>query len=434
MRNRLFFATLVAAALALGLPVQAQAPRTHWVGTWNTAMSWRPPVAGQVPTTPPVVPQTPNAPPPPPAGQPTPQVLQFSNQTIRNIVRTTIGGNRARVVLSNAFGTLPMTIGAATIARRGNDAAILPETSRPLRFSGQPSVTIPAGAQVLSDAVDLTIEPLTDLAVDIFLPGDTAAWSSPLTVHSAAGATNYVSASGNHAGETSWTPITTTSAWFVLSRVDVAAADNGAAIVAIGDSITDGTRSTLNANARWPDVLARRLQANAATRHLSVVNSGIAGNRLISEYTPNFGINLLARLDRDLLSLPNVRYAVVLEGINDIGMRGQTVGPTAADLIGAHAQIVARAHDRGLRIFGATLTPFEGAAYFTAEGETKRQAVNDWIRTSAVYDGVIDFDRATRDPEHPARLLPAYDSGDHLHPSDAGYKAMGEAVDIGLFR
>jgi len=165
-----------------------------------------------------------------------------------------------------------------------------------------------------------------------------------------------------------------------------------------------------------------------------VVNSGIAGNRLISEYTPNFGINLLARLDRDLLSLPNVRYAVVLEGINDIGMRGQTVGPTAADLIGAHAQIVARAHDRGLRIFGATLTPFEGAAYFTAEGETKRQAVNEWIRTSAVYDGVIDFDRATRDPEHPARLLPAYDSGDHLHPNDAGYKAMGETVDIGLLR
>lgn len=433
MKRRLFL-PVCAVLLGLGLTPQAQSTAdTRWVGTWNAAMSWRPATAAApaTPGTPPVVPQTPNAPAAPAAPAP---VLQFSNQTIRNIIRTTIGGSQVRVVLSNAFGTLPLTIGGVVVAKQTSGAGIMPRNSRPLLFSGRPSVTIPAGAHVVSDAAALVVEPLSDLAVDLYLPNDTAAWPSALTVHSASSATNYVSGTGNRAGEERWTPVTTTGSWFVLTRVEVAGAAESAAILAIGDSITDGTRSTPNANARWPDVLARRLQAGPATRNLAVLNAGIAGNRLITEYTPNFGINLLARLDRDLLSLPNVKYAIVLEGINDIGMRGQTVGPTAEDLIAAHVQVVHRAHARGIKIFGATLTPFEGAGYFTAEGEAKRQAVNAWMRTSKVYDAVIDFDRVTQDPARPTQLRSEYDSGDHLHPNDAGYKAMGEAVELTLFR
>lgn len=428
MRKRLLLAILTTVWI-LPLVTGAQSPRRPlWVGTWSAAMTWRPGPASSTAAAPAVVPQTPNAPSGPPAG------IQFHDQTIRNTIHASIGGSRVRVVLSNAFGTLPMTVGAVNVARRDVDAAIIASTSRSVRFAGQSAVTIPAGAQVVSDPVDLAIDPLADLAVDIYLPGDTAAWGSALTVHGSGATTNYVSGPGNHAGEPSWTPVATTPAWFLLTRVEVAAADNAAAIVAIGDSITDGTRSTVNGNARWPDVLARRLQAAPETRGLAVLNAGIAGNRLISENAPSAGINVLARLDRDLLAVPNVKYAVVLEGINDIGMRGQSVGPSAADLIAAHSQIAERAHTRGLKIFAATLTPFEGAAYFTDEGETKRLAVNEWIRTSRIYDGVIDFDRVTRDPEHPARFLPAYDSGDHLHPNDAGYNAMGEAVQLGLFK
>jgi lysophospholipase L1-like esterase len=301
-------------------------------------------------------------------------------------------------------------------------------------FSGQATTTIPAGAVMITDPVSLSAAPMSDLAIDLFLPSDTSTWPSPLTYHSGASQTNYVSAAGNHVGEPLFADSTTMPSWFLLSRVEAAVPANAAAIVTLGDSITDGTRSTANTNSRWPDVLARRLQTNSATKHLSVLNAGIAGNRVLTEANPPFGINILARFDRDVLMQPGVRFVVVLEGINDIGQARQAAQPSAADLIAGHQQLIERAHVQGVKMIGATLTPFEGAAYFTAEGEAKRQAVNSWIRTSKAYDGVIDFDAATRDPEHPARFLAAYNSGDNLHPNDAGYKAMGDAIDLALFK
>jgi lysophospholipase L1-like esterase len=222
--------------------------------------------------------------------------------------------------------------------------------------------------------------------------------------------------------------------WFLLSRVEAIASAEAAAIVTLGDSITDGTASTPNTNSRWPDVLASRLQANPATKHLSVLNAGIAGNRVLSEANPGFGINALARFDRDVLAQPGVRFVTVLEGINDIGMASNPAEPTAADIIAGHQQLIERAHLKGIKIIGATLTPFEGARYFTSEGEVKRQAVNAWIRTSKAYDAVIDFDAVIRDPANPTKFLAAYNSGDNLHPNDAGYKAMAGAVDLSVFK
>jgi len=207
------------------------------------------------------------------------------------------------------------------------------------------------------------------------------------------------------------------------------------AIATFGDSITDGTRSTADTNNRWPDHLARRLAAQG-NGQLAVMNLGIAGNRLLSE-APGYaasGINALARFERDVIAQPGITHVIVMEGINDIGLAGKNERPSADDLIAAHRQMIERAHARGLRIYGATLTPFEGAAYFTQEGEAKRLAVNRWIRTSGMYDGVIDFEMIVRDPSAPTKILPAYDSGDHLHPDDAGYKAMGESVDLALFK
>jgi lysophospholipase L1-like esterase len=215
--------------------------------------------------------------------------------------------------------------------------------------------------------------------------------------------------------------------------VEVTAPNDTGAIVTFGDSITDGARSTPNTNNRWPDHLAKRLLERAANGKLAVLNAGIGGNRLLSDSIANFGINALARFDRDVLAQPGAAYVIVLEGINDIGNARANPLPGARDLIAAQQQIIERAHAHGLIIFGATLTPFEGAAYFTPAGEAKRQALNNWIRTSKGYDGVIDFDAATRDPASPGKFLSLYDSGDHLHPNDAGYEAMGKAIDFHLF-
>jgi lysophospholipase L1-like esterase len=349
-------------------------------------------------------------------------------------VRTTSGGDRARVVFSNAFGTAPLTIGAASVGIREKDAGVVAGSSHALTFAGQTSATIPAGAILVTDPVGLAAPPLTDLAIDLFLPGNTETWPSPLTMHNGAFQTNYVSAAGNYAGEPSLADATPTNSWFLLARVEVMAPARTSAIVTLGDSITDGTRSTPNTNSRWPDEFARRLQAQPATRGLSVLNAGIAGNRLLSETTPGFGINILARFDRDVLAQTGVGYVVVMEGINDIGAGRTGASPSAAELIAAHRQLVDRAHAVGIKAIGGTLTPFEGAAYFTSDGEAKRGAVNEWIRTSKAYDGVIDFDVAVRDPEHPTKFFAAYNSGDSLHPNDAGYKAMAAAVDLNLFK
>jgi lysophospholipase L1-like esterase len=357
--------------------------------------------------------------------------MHFNNQTLRQIVHTGVGGRRLRVVLSNAFGTSPLTVGAAHVALRDKDSAIVPASGRALTFSGRPTMTIPAGGVLFSDPVDLNAPSMADLAIDLYLPADTNI-PSPLTMHAGALQTSYVSETGNHAGRSAFPVVATTQSWFLVSRVEVTAPQSVGAIVAYGDSITDGSRSTPDTNNRWPNHLARRLLALPAP--MAVLNAGIGGNRVLSEGAFTAGMNAVARFDRDVLQQTGVTHVIVLEGINDIGNARANPTPTAEDLIAAHKQLIERAHTRGIRIFGATLTPFEGAAYFTQVGEAKRQAVNQWIRTSRAYDGVIDFDEATRDPSHPARFLPQYESGDHLHPSDAGYRAMAEAIDLSLFK
>jgi lysophospholipase L1-like esterase len=377
---------------------------------------------------------------PPPGQTFAPQpYLHFTNQTLRQVVRTSIGGTRARVVLTNAYGTGTVTVGAAHIAVRDKDSAIQ-GSGRPLTFSGRPSITIPANAIAYSDPVDLAVPQLADLAIDLYLPGTTNT-PATVTMHGAALQTNYISETGNHAGKTTFPIVGRTQSWFLLSHVDVVAPDNVGAVVAFGDSITDGARSTPDTNNRWPDHLAKRLLAQGIK--MGVLNAGIGGNRVLNEGSvpPGIdvravgaGINALARFERHVLSLPGITHVIVLEGINDIGNARQNPTPTAEDLIAGHKQLISQAHARGLKIYGATLTPFWGAAYFTEAGEAKRQALNDWIRNGKGYDGVIDFDKATRDPNDPKKFLEKYDSCDYLHPADAGYTAMGEAIDLSLFK
>ncbi len=420
---------LLGALLVAGDAIRAQrATGNHWVGTWATADVARP--------------QTPPRPPAPaqaapstavPAPAPPPPFLHFNNQTLRQIVRASLGGSRLRIVLSNAFGTVPLTIGSAHIALRKEQSTIAPGSDRPLMFGGRASVTIPAGALMYSDPVALEIPALADVAIDLYLPGDTNT-PSPVTMHGGALQTNYVSETGNHAGADAPPIVATSQSWFLLARVEIDAPETVGAIVAFGDSITDGSRSTPDTNNRWPSLLAGRLAAAGGIARMTVLNAGIGGNRVLSEGAFNAGVNALARFDRDVLDQPGVTHVIVLEGINDIGNARENPTPTAQDLIVAHKQLVERAHTRGLKIIGATLTPFAGAAYFTPQGEAKRQTVNEWIRTGKAYDGVIDFDAATRDPSQPANFSPLYDSGDHLHPNDAGYKAMAGAIDLALFK
>ena len=426
MRQRMSVA-LVCLLLVGGLTTGAQdRSNERWVGTWATALVGRP----QAPPTA-AAPQGPGAPAAAPAPAPLPT---FTNQTLRQIVHTSVGGNRVRVTLSNVFGTAPLELGAASVALRDKDSAIVERSSKRLTFSGNASVSIPPGAVVLSDAVDLQVPALADLAIDIYVPGEFPGPTAPYTMHAVANQTNYISTAGNHASTAAIPVMATSPSWFLLARIDVSATATVPVVVAFGDSITDGTRSTVNSNNRWPDQLARRLAADRNGTRVAVLNAGISGNRVLSEGGAQAGVNALARFDRDVLLQPGVTHVVVMEGINDIGLARQNPSPSAADLIAAHRQLIERAHARGLRMYGATLTPFEGAAYWTSEGEAKRAALNQWIRTSRAYDGVIDFDAVIRDPNAPTKFLLQYDSGDHLHPNDAGYQAMGNAVDLSLFR
>ena len=421
-------AVMIGAILLTVHPSDAQQGE-HWVGTWMVASVARPqtPPPPAVPAAlPPAQAQAALASPPAPV-----PFMHFTNQTLRQIVHTSIGGRRLRVVLSNAFGTSPLTIGAAHLALRDKESAIVPASGRALTFSGRPTMTIPAGAVSFSDPVDLAAPPLADLAIDVYLPGNTNA-PSPVTYFGGALQTSYVSETGNHAGASAFPVVATTASWFLVSRVEVMAPQSVGAVVAVGDSITAGSRSTPDTNNRYPNHLARRLLAMPTP--MAVLNAGIGGNRVLSEGAFGQGLNVVGRFDRDVLQQTGVTHVIVLEGINDIGNARDNPTPTAEDLIAAHKQLIERAQTRGIRIFGATLTPFEGANYFTPAGEAKRQALNQWIRTSRAYDGVIDFDQAVRDPSHPARFLPQYESGDHLHPSDAGYQAMAEAIDLVLFK
>jgi lysophospholipase L1-like esterase len=399
-------ATLVMACAVLPIFASAQSRGRgeHWVGTWG-ASPQNPPASSD-------------------ADNP-----GFSNQTVRMIVRVSIGGAELHVKFSNAFGSVAVTIGDAHVALTDKGAAIVAGTDRAMTFSGRASFTIPPGAMVLSDPVKLHVPALASVTVSIFLP----ATKGPASWHSLGRATTYISGPGDLCASADMPGAKTEESWYLLSGIDVQANERSAAIVALGDSITDGAAAALDANKRWPDILANEVSeaggVNGAA--LAVLNEGISGNRILHDVD---GPNALARFDRDVLAEEGVRYLIVLEGINDIGWPHMEDGKYAGDavsadeMIAALRQMVERAHAHGIRVFGATLTPFGGAFYQTTDGEAEREAVNDWIRTSGAFDGVIDFDKVTRDPQQPERFLPAYDSGDHLHPSDAGYKAMGEAA------
>jgi lysophospholipase L1-like esterase len=299
-----------------------------------------------------------------------------------------------------------------------------------MTFNGSPTITIPAGGMAVSDPAALAVPAGGDLTVSIFLPAQTI---SRVSFHNSAYQTNYL-ATGNVVGARTLTTPRKVTSWYFLKAVDVRTPGTTGAIVAFGDSITDGTGSTLNMNMRWPDVLARRLHADKKTAELSVLNEGIGGNRVLHDTT---GPNALARFDRDVLAMSGVKYLVILESINDIGHAADPVKPydvvTADDLIQGLAQMVERAHTHGIKVIGATLTPYAGAKYASPAGEAMRQAVNTWIRTTKTLDGVVDFDKATLDPAHPDAYKADFESGDHLHPKDAGYKAMGDAFDLKLF-
>jgi lysophospholipase L1-like esterase len=364
----------------------------------------------------------------------------LTGQTVRLIVHSSAGGSGARIWLSNRFGNAPLEVGAAHLAvcayadplTAADGSAIRPQSDRVLTFNGNSSVTIPPGATIVSDAVSLDVLPLTDLAVSFYFPQHTEA----ATLHGGAQQVSFA-ANGNLTGAPSlsgqgWEE----RSWYFLSGVDVMA-PHASAVVALGDSIVDGNHSTPSANHRWPDDLAARLQANQETRAagiLGMVNAGISGNRVLLD---GAGPNALARLDADVLDRSGARFVILSHGINDIEAvthRHQTYGDLEKRLEWALTQIALRAHERGMMVFGATQMPdCHPAGCPSADGEATRQALNQWIRTSPVFDGVIDFDRIMRDPAHPTVLLPAYDSGDNVHPNDEGYAAMADGIDLNLF-
>ena len=409
---------LCAAAVATTTASPAVAStRVQWVGTWAAS-----PVAGETTETCPAG----------PAG--------ITNQTVRNIVHTSVGGNAVRVRLSNTFGTAALTVGSASVAVRQSGAASVPGTLRTLSFGGERAITIPPGAQALSDPVRLPVRAAQDLAVSVFVPRLTG----PATYHPLAVQDSFLSGAGS--GDTTARPDaaaypTTISCWMFVAGVDVPKASRiTGSVVALGDSITDGAGSATNANHRWPNILASRL-ADRVGRTLSVVDEGISANRVLSDAPAGFlaaGVNAQSRLDRDVLTQPGAKVVVLLEGINDIGFVGAGLADhpvTAAEIIAGYRQIIARSHDAGLRIVGGTLTPFKGtifAGYWNEAAERIRQEVNRWIRTSGAFDGVVDFAAATASRDDPLTLNPAFDSGDHLHPNDAGYEAMANAIDLRL--
>lgn len=358
------------------------------------------------------------------------------NATLRQIVHLTVGGKALRVRLSNGFGTESLTILSVHIARPVSmtvgsiDAA----TDRALTFGGSASVTIPPGADYYSDPVAFDAPALSDLAITLYL----AVPPQRQTSHPGSRETSFL-VHGNHVADATLPGATTVAHWYFISGVDVKESTAGAAIVVLGDSLTDGHGTSDNTDTRWPDDLARRLEASPATRGLSVLNAGTGGNRLLLY---GLGPDAVARFDRDVLAQTGVRYLIVLEGINDLGEATRLAPISAAQhtvlvhqIIGAYEQIILRAHVHGITVIAGTITPDRGSDYFhpSAANEADRQAVDAWIRQPGHFDAVVDFDSVVRDSRHPDRLLPAYDCGDHLHPSPAGYRAMAAAIPLRLF-
>lgn len=407
---REFSALSALALIAISLSAQP-GPQPIWVETWGASQQ---------------IPEPQNALPPD----------DLRDATVRQIVHVSVGGSSLRLHVSNAFGIEALRFTSVHIARpvSPSSAAIDPASDRALTFAGNPDVTVPPGAEFISDPLPFPVAPLSDLAVTFHL--DIA--PSRQTSHPGSRSTTWY-VHGDAVGSASFTDPKQVDHWYQISEIDVPASLGAASIVALGDSITDGHGATTNGNDRWTDVLAQRLQASPATRNIGVSNQGIGGNHLL---TDGLGPNVLARFDHDVLAPTGVRWVIVFEGVNDLGglarngevseaEHGEFVKKVAA----AYQQIVERAHAHGLKVFGATITPYIGSGYYHPgpSSEADRLAVNEWIRAAGHFDAVIDFDAVVRDPQHPGQLLPAFDCGDHLHPSPAGYKAMGEAVPLSLF-
>jgi lysophospholipase L1-like esterase len=414
MKYRIRF--LCGCVLTLAVASAASAA-SHWVQTWGAAPL-----------------------PPTPALGPFPATPAFNNQTVRQTVRVSVGGRRIRIRLTNEYGTKPLVIGAARVALADEKGNIQPGTSHPVTFSGRSSATIPAAAPFVSDPVDLPVKALGSLSISLYLPEDTG----QCTCHQVGVQNAFVSDTGDFTDK-AFEPKQTLQMRVFISGVGVESAQPARAVVILGDSISDGVGSTVDTNHRWPDLLANRLDAKGEGAW-GVVNMGISGNRILGD---GAGQSALTRFDRDVLSTPGIEDVIVFEGVNDLGIsHGIPQGPmaerfkalapahkvTADDLIAGYRQLIARAHAKGLRIVGATITPYGGAMYYSPAGETIRQALNKWIRTSREFDGVIDFDAVIRDPGDPTRIKEGFHAGDHLHGSDAGYEAMAAAIELSLLK
>jgi lysophospholipase L1-like esterase len=370
-----------------------------WIGTW---------VSGQQLT------ERRNMPPEP----------GLSNNTLRQVVHATLGGSRLRVQFSNTYGSGPVTINAAHLAVSTGAGAIDPATDKALTFQEQSSITIPAGQAVYSDTLDFNVKPLSNLTVSIYF-GQT---SDDVTGHPGSRTTSYIQP-GNTVAAPDMTSGVKTDHWYILSGIDLWLDDSYACVVTLGDSITDGRGSTTNGNNRWPDNLARRLQEDPNTAKIGVLNQGIGGNAVVSG---GLGPTALERFENDVCRQNGASWVIILEGVNDIG--GSRSQKVATDLIAAYEQFIEKAHAHDILVYGVPILPFGGSFYDSEDHEAARQTVNEWIRTSGKFDAVIDLDAAVRDPANPNRLLPAYDSGDHLHLSVKGYQKMAEAIDLDLFK
>lgn len=401
MKRLLFLATTF-----LGLTtVQAGDSSGRWVATWQTSQQLT---------------EKHNLPPEP----------GFANATVRQKLRVSIGGDRLRVRFSNEFGNGALRIEASQVALADGfaDARIKAGTSRQLMFRGAGAVTIQPGAMVLSDPVDLALAPMADVAVTTVTkaaPGD-------VTGHPGSRTSSWFAYDGAAPDAVDLAGAKRVDHWYFLSGLDVRVTGPAAAVAILGDSITDGRGSTTNGNDRWPDILSQRLRANPATANVAVLNHGVGGGRVLRD---GLGVSALRRFDRDVIAAPGVKWLVILEGVNDLGTaKPEDAAATAQDLIAAFDQMITRAHDHGIKVYGATIMPFGGfKSYDTPEREAARQSVNAWIRTGGRFDGVIDFDAVARDPADPTKLSAAVDGGDHLHLSAAGYKLIAESIDLGLF-
>jgi lysophospholipase L1-like esterase len=376
---------------------------THWVGTWTAA--------------------------PAPA-----EGAAFSNYTLRMIPRVSLGGSRVRVRISNACGVRPLAIGAAFVGLRSAGPALASGSNRRLTFGGDPSATIAAGALIVSDPVELAVAPLSDLAVSVHLPDDLPA-SFGITGRYAR-QTNYISPPGDFAAADVMPVGKLTDDWYFVCGVDAVAPQTTGAIVALGDSLTDANISTHDGHHSWPSQLARRLIARSGGRPMAVMNQGLGGNRILHDIRGDSG---LRRFDRDVLAQPGVTHTIIMLGTNDLRNRWRKPEEevTAAQMIAGMKQFAVRGHTSGIKVIAATLTPFENETFLPGAWNPKREAirqeVNQWMRKTDAFDAIVDFDQALRDPDHPTRMLPIYDCDDHLHPSDLGYRAMGDAIDLALF-